>query len=552
MVTYAEKLVRKEKKRQQQAFPSGLQLQMSVQLAAALRAQLEDATRIKFPSPLFRRDPVKFFELVLGVEPWSKQREIIEAIRDNQRVAVKSGHKVSKSHTLAGVALWYYCSFEDARVVCSSTTSRQVNKIIWRELRMMRARSGRCLDCRKMQEDGPRPCVHSALIDGELGETAQTGLKSTDFREVVGFTATEAEAVAGISGANLLYLLDEASGIDDAIFEAIEGNRAGGARVVMFSNPTRTTGEFFDAFNSKARFYKTITVSSEETPNVVEGRVVIPGLATREWIEEKKEEWGEESPLYKVRVKGEFPLKEDGKIFSIHTISQAEKKWEETSEAGRLFIGIDPAGPTGSGDESVFCLRRGLKVMHLQPNLGLNDEGHLVTLLGLLKQWGLPGEIPVVVLDREGSIGASLFGMLRNHSELHPEAFELVGARASDRAPRQPLVYDRLRDELASSLESWFREGGAIPTDSKLAQELHVFEWKQQANGRLKVTSKEDVKKIIGRSPDRYDALALSCWVPLLLQENVPESAKKVVQRDAYERDESFDPYAGASAFHPR
>ena len=61
---------------------------------------------------------------------------------------------------------------------------------------------------------------------------------------------------------------------------------------------------------------------------------MIPGLAGREWIEEKREEWGEDSPLYLVRVKGEFAVAEDGKIFSIHAIAEAEKRWATTSESG--------------------------------------------------------------------------------------------------------------------------------------------------------------------------------------------------------------------------
>ena len=75
----------------------------------------------------------------------------------------------------------------------------------------------------------------------------------------------------------------------------------------MFSNPTQTSGEFYESHSrDKAALYKQIVISSEETPNAIEGRIVIPGLASRAWIEQKREEWGEESGLYKVRVKGEF------------------------------------------------------------------------------------------------------------------------------------------------------------------------------------------------------------------------------------------------------
>lgn len=514
-------------------------------LMRGLLEQIEADTSVRFPSARYRQDPVAFFREILGVEPWSKQVEIIEAVRDHPRVSVKSGHKVSKSHSAAGIALWFYCSYDDARVVMTSTTSRQVDQILWRELKMMRARAGRCVACKLADPDGRRilrPCPHSALIVEEPGELARTGLKSDDFREIVGFTAREAEAVAGVSGKNLLYIADEASGIPQAIFEAIEGNRAGGARILKLGNPTKTTGEFFDDFNSKSRFCHGITVSSEETPNVIARREIIPGLATFEWVEEKKEEWGVDSPLYKVRVKGEFAVNEDGKIFPIHAIAEAERRWHETSESGRLYIGLDPAGASGLGDETVFSLRRGLKQIALYAFRGLSDETHLVHTLSLIDKHRLPRETPVVVVDREGPIGSSLAGLMRQHIGTRKGSFELVAVRASDRAFRKPQVYDRVRDQLAAGLEAWLREGGAILEDARQAAEMHELEWEQQVNGRLKVTPKDVLKKKLGRSPDRYDALALSVFEPL--DHGDDEDDSETDDEDATS-DGVVDPYAG-------
>ncbi|HSC89385.1 MAG TPA: hypothetical protein VLC09_19010, partial [Polyangiaceae bacterium] len=307
----------------------------AVGLADGIAEARANSRKITWPSPRYRDAPVAFFREVLGVDPWHRQIEIIEAVRDHKRVAVRSGHKVSKSHSAAGLALWFFCSFDDARVVMTSTTARQVDDILWRELRMVLHRSGVCAACkaadRAAYPDQPHlhtraPCEHSTLIPEEPAEKAKTGLHSADFREVVGFTAKEAEAVAGVSGKNLLYIVDEASGVRQEIFEAIEGNRAGGARILMLSNPTKNEGEHFDAFHSKKHLYKTVTVSSEETPNVVERRLVIPGLCEHEFVDEKKEEWGEESALYKIRVKGIHALHEDGKIFSVHTITMAEDR----------------------------------------------------------------------------------------------------------------------------------------------------------------------------------------------------------------------------------
>jgi len=480
----------------------------------------------------FRADPIGFFRRILGVVPWARQAEIIEAIWEHDRVACKSGHKVSKSNTAAGVALGFYSSFDDARVIMSSTTSRQVDQILWREVKMLRARGGRCVECKEAGRD-ERPCPHSALIEGDIGELARTGLKSADFREIVGFTAKEGEAVAGISGRRLLYIVDEASGVPDEIFEAIEGNRAGGAKILLLGNPTRTQGYFFDAFHEKKAFWHCITISSEESPNVVEGREVIPGLATREWIEEKKEEWGEDSPLYRVRVKGEFATREDGRIFSIHAIEQAEQLWHDKSiaVAGRLFLGVDPAGATGTGDESAFAARRGKKVLELVTKRGLTEEGHLVWIVGMLTRLRQPREIPVVVVDREGGIGSKLAVLLRSYADEHKTSLVLVSVRASDRAVRQPVVYDRMRDELAANLEAWFRDGGAIPEDTRLEGELHELEWEPQANGRVKITRKTQLRKALGRSPDRYDAVALCAWEPLSLSDESPVDDAGAPQR---------------------
>lgn len=525
-------------------------LSFASDLERELRQLVVRVTTTRFPSPKYAANPVGFFREVLGVQPWHRQIEIIEAVRDNKRVAVCSGHKIGKSASVAGLALWFYCSFSDARVILSSTTSRQVDQILWRELRMMRARSGRCLECKREDPEGlliPKPCPHSAIIEGEQGDLARTGLKSEDFREIVGFTARETEAIAGISGRHLLFLLDEASGIPDPIYEAIAGNTAGGARLVLVGNGTRNEGEFFEAFHSKAHLYKTLRVSSEETPNVVHGELRVPGLATADWVEEKKLEWGESSPLYKVRVKGEHATNEEIKIFSLHLIGQSEQRWQETSDAGRLFIGIDPAGPQGTGDETVFVARRGLKMLLCRAHRGLDAQAHLVHLLALLQPpLRLRGETPVVVVDRGGDIGADLARALRMYVDEHPDAFELVAVQPNRESEYKREAFPLMRDALAANLVLWFKEGGAILEDVKLEKELHSLEWLMDVKGRQKLIPKDRLRKILGRSPDRYDALALACWEPAHLHEVVTPPPAAPAQPAHYEPP-LLDPYDGAA-----
>jgi phage terminase large subunit len=490
-----------------------------------------------WPSSRHANDPVGFSRDVLGVEPWSKQIEILEAVRDHKRVAVCSGNKCGKSLTAAIVALWFYCSFPDARVCMTSVTARQVDKILYREVRRLHGKARR-------------------PIDGEPRELARSGLVAPDLREIVGFTAKEEEGVAGISGANILYVVDEASGVDDKIFEAIEGNCAGGGRLLMISNPTRTEGKFFDAFE-KHDVFRTIHVSAFETPNVTGNGPTIPGTATPEWIELMQREYGEESAFYKVRVLGQFVRNEEGKIISLHLIEQAEQRWEETPAEGCLRIGIDPSGWTGSGDEGVFTLLRGLKALGQFPFRGLDGDGYLTNLLGFIKEHGVRRETPIVMLDQGGEVGIRVRDVLAAHLNKpgHENDFELFPIDTGKPAMRQPQVYGTVRDELWANLAAWLRAGGAIPSDAKLSKELHAPSWHPLTHygpksNISKATDKRELRKLLERSPDRADSLCLAAWEPSSTVRRPPaELPPDRPALDPYDRDVDAQPSGGLSPY---
>lgn len=480
---------------------------------------------LRWPSPVYRENPVAFFGDILGAQPWEKQIEIAEAIRDHRRVAVSSGQKTGKSTVAAWIALWFFSSFEDARVVLTATTARQVDGILWRETIRAHQGAGWCLACRKLaklayearQEPPAKPCAHSQIVEGRPGKLARTGLKALDLREIVGFTARESEAVSGTSSVNLLYIVDEASGVPDLVFEGIEGNRASGGRVLLLSQPTRTEGEFYEAFHAKSGLYKTIVMSSEDTPNAKKGTMVVPGLALRSYIEEKRAEWGKDSPLYKIRVLGQFVVDEDGKVFGAGLLTGAQTAWDpEERVNARLYIGIDCAGESGEGDEATFCPRRAHRVSKILARKGLAPRDYVSEVLAIIleeREGRERDEVPVVLFDAEGEIGGRVFAAFAAHLEIHPNAFELRPVRASLKAQRNPHAYDRVRDELWACGRAWMKDGGTIPTDPKLEQELHKPEWVHlDARPQLKVTPKEEIRKALGRSPDRADAFLLSVW----------------------------------------
>lgn len=487
----------------------------------------------QWPDPSLWRDPAQFCVKHLGFRPWKKQIEIMEAVRDHDRVAVATSHKIGKSAIGACEALAHYSCVPGSRVIMTSSIARQVQGILWREMRARwrTAKLGQCIHCVKLAQYTKRDvtCSHSSPLEGEFSHVAGTGLQADDLREVVGFTAQDAEGAAGISAPNVFYICDEASGIPSTMFAAIEGNRAGGAKLLLLGNPTRNDGEFYEAHHTK-NYYR-ITVSAYDTPNAQCGYKLIEGLATREWIEEKLEDWGEDSPDFLIRALGKFAKGEQGCTMSLEVIAQAQERWTETPAEGRLYIGVDVAGAGEQGDETVIARRRGKKCYGLTAYRGLTEEGILANILGFIDTDALSEiEIPVVVVDVEGDIGSKVGKVIEAHLSLHPGAFLFVPVRASHNAIKQPTIYDKIRDDLWANMVRWVRDGGAIPDDNKLSQELHLPWWEMSKyNAKMKLIDKKTIRKRLKRSPDRAEALELCCWEPSNIEDRAAEAVKEKV-----------------------
>ncbi len=371
----------------------------------------------------YRDDPVGFCRDVLGFEPWEGQRKVLEALARGDSVSCPAGRAVGKSRLDGGAALWFAATRgKGARVVLTAPTFKQVQQILWEEIR-------------NLFTYAKQP------IRGECAKMASTGARMATGAQIIGITAEKPEAFQGIRGREMLVIADEASGIDEDIFHVIDGNTAGGAKLLLTGNPTKSRGYFRESMRSPR--FECVKLSSCDSPNVVAGESIVRGLATREWVDERKREWGEDSPLYKIHVLGEVVEAEEGRLFSAELIAGAEARWSETLPSGRLVIGIDPAGASGEGDESAFVSRRGAKVLKVHGRRGLTEEGHLTEALGLIAtQRGDSSEIPLVVIDRDGYVGARV---LRAHVGLPDEPRRRLPAPRREGRREGPTQTARLR-----------------------------------------------------------------------------------------------------------
>jgi phage terminase large subunit len=112
------------------------------------------------------------------------------------------------------------------------------------------------------------------------------------------------EAFQGFHSENMLFIVDEASGVDPIIFEVGEGAMSTeGAKTLLTGNPTRTSGYFYDAFTKMKKWWITSTVSCMDSTQ-----------ATTKYVEQMAEKWGKDSNVYAVRVLGEFPKDDEDAV----------------------------------------------------------------------------------------------------------------------------------------------------------------------------------------------------------------------------------------------
>ena len=462
-----------------------------------LRATHQQRTERPTPSPAAKADPVVYAEEVLGLRAWGRQAELLRAGRDFPRVTVTSGHKTGKTRSLAILAWWFTSdpvARPEARVPMTSSSAGQLKRALWREVTALwRLAIARGYDL-------PEPALDPA-----------TGVRWPDGREIFGFSTKDAEKAAGVSGAWIKYLIDEASGVATTIFEAIEGNRAGGSNgstsTVLASNPTQQSGEFFESHHSKRGLYRPLSISSEDA---AESTPPIPGIATREWVAEKRREWGPDwrtSPIYAVRVLGRFPATATDAVMGLTMVLEAVARYSDAEPSGPLVIGLDVA--RFGDDETVAAPRRGKYVyplLRLAPADGPETASHL--LRALADAGYLKGDAkPQVNVDANG-IGVAVFDALARSDKVKAVAVNTSVASTS------PDEYLNLRAELHFIGRDWLREGGALPDDAKLQAEMVAPKYRTDARGRIQVESKDDLKKRLpgGRSPDACDAWLLSLY----------------------------------------
>lgn len=428
-----------------------------------------------------RADPVGFCRSHLGFEPWSKQAEVLESVRDHKRTAVRSCHGAGKTATAARAALWFLAAFPGSRVITTAPTNAQLRDVLWREIRSAFHASGGFL----------------------TGELSQTRLEIRDDWFAVGLSTDQPERFQGHHAEHLLLVVDEASGVGQEIFEAASGFLTSpGARLLLIGNPTRTAGEFYDAFHRQRGFYSTIAISAEDTPALTGEAVsddVARSLVSREWVEEHRLKWGEASPIFQVRVLGQFPTSTDRNVCSLADVEAAQTR--EVVPGSPVVVACDVA--RYGSDQTVIVVRRGNQLRVVKSYSGQDTMRTAGEILRVARETLAAVKVrPLLVVDDAG-VGGGVTDRLREVSEFPVHAFT-GAARARDRGQ-----FPNRRSE------AWFGFGERLgeldlPVDEELAGDLVAPEYGVDSMGRWALERKDDTKRRLGRSPDRGDAAVMA------------------------------------------
>ena len=451
---------------------------------------------------LFRRaqeDPLFFCTHILGVHLWSKQKKIFRAIFEHDRVAVKACHASGKSYVAAAIVLSYVHTLSPSVVITTAPVARQVTHIIWREINRM---------------------IRNSRFP--LGGEALTSIyRLSEDTFAIGISTDDPEKIQGIHGENVLVVVDEAAGMPDHIMDSVESMLSGGtSKLLLLGNPSRTEGYFYRAFMDKneSRIYKHFTISAFDTPNVRHRKNLIPGLVTWEWVQQRKEVWGESHPLYQIRVLGEFPAPSyTNLVIPPFLLDIARSNEIESKKTDPLIFGID-VGEYGDS-ETVVAVRRGCKLLQVQGWQSLPLEEQFNRVVSLIRQYSHrhAGRVEIRV-DKIG-VGYGLYEMLRKFASESRGQYHVVGVDVRER-PIRPEIYADTRSEAWMEFrarlvdrEVDFTEFDRTSNETDtLYFQLTIPRYVTNEKSQVKVESKKELRKRGVYQLDRADAVVMAYY----------------------------------------
>lgn len=424
---------------------------------------------------------VYFVEAVLGLELEQWQLEVLQALDNGEKkISIRSGNGVGKTFLCAIMALHFLLFRDDVKVVVTSPSAKQLKDgLISESVKWL----SHC------------PAALRSQIQKTEDRMVRIDSPDTNFVSFRTARRENPEALQGIHAKHVLLIVDEASGVDEAVYEAGQGALStAGAIVVLISNPTRLSGYFYNTHHKLAHRWRKWHLSSFDTTNV-----------DQEFVDMISETYGIDSDQYRVKVLGEFPSRDIDSLIARDCALAAIKR-DIVPSGGNKYWGLDVGR---GGDPSALIERQGNAVTCA---LEWNIKDGMATVGVVKDKWDSTDEDdrPEAILVDSIGVGGPIADRLR---ELGLPAFDV---NVSEIAPLK-IKYFRLRDQLWYEGKTWFETMDCVITedvDAKLAEkfvnEVSTPTSSFTSTGKDKVESKAEMKRRGEASPNLADAFIMT------------------------------------------
>jgi hypothetical protein len=437
------------------------------------------------------QDPVGWIRTRLGEFAWSKQREILESVRDNKKTAVRSAHSTGKSHIAArAIAHWIASHpIDEVFVVSTAPSANQVRGILWRYLKQIQRKAG----------------LPGYITESEVPEWKIDGALVAWGRKPADLTSPEEAATVfqGMHAKYILVVLDEACGIPEWLWTAVMTLATQPTnRVLAIGNPDNPSSHFEKVCRPSSDWHK-IKISAFDTPaftGEVVPEEVLDALVGPEWVAEAAKAWGEHSPTYISKVEAEFPMSSDDNLISMEWIlAAAERDFSGEAIADYGKYSLDPARE--GNDEAVYSYTRAGMFRIVRSQRGIQNT---MKLVGWMSNDYRRHPRAKFIVDADG-LGGPIFDRAR-------ELGLPISPFYNGRRAFNPRKFVNRRSEQWWAVRELFEAGlfDIDPEDEELQAQLGSIKWEMDSAGRIKVETKKEMKKRGLPSPDRGDSLMMS------------------------------------------
>ncbi len=468
-------------------------------LAEQIRKRMEE----RRSNSRYVRNPTGWLLNTTTMSFWSKQKEIANSVVRNRRTTVKSAHDTGKSFTAGIITAWWLSvhPIGTAFVVTTAPTAPQVEVILWREIAKIKT---------KARLPGRITAGNIPKWKTESDEIIAYGRKPADLKNA----ADAAQAFQGIHARYVLVILDEACGIPEWLWNAVETiatNRY--ARVLAIGNPDVPETPF-EKTHSPGSDWNQIHISAFDTPHFTGEAVpqaLLDDLISPDWIADRAKVWGTGSPLYRSKVLGLFPEVSEETLIHPRLIQMAQfndRSSKMLREPGSY--GLDVARSVNRNEN--VCYRNRAGVIRLE---FANHEPNTMRTVGrMADRFAETHGRASAVIDTVG-VGGGVY------DRLNEQHFPVIPFMANE-APSSETAKKRFvnrRSEQWWNFRRQFERGlidlPSTDEDSQLISQLSSLRYSIRSDGKIMVETKEDMAERGLPSPDRADAAMMSCVTPL-------------------------------------